>query len=85
MDTVTVTARETFPYAGITRTAGESFEATVEDARVLTLIGRVDRVPSSDSAPGVDLAKHDDDASATTPRRNRTYQRKNLTAEPPGA
>jgi hypothetical protein len=45
MQTVQVVARDGFPYGGINRTKGEVFAATVEDARILTAIGKVDAAP----------------------------------------
>jgi hypothetical protein len=75
---VTVTARESFNYAGIDREKGQSFEASPEDARILRLIGKVDDAPSDvPAAPFVD--EHDADA-ATVPARRR-YQRKDIVAE----
>lgn len=41
MNPVTVVARETFPYAGIMRSVGKSFEAAPDDARLLVLMGKV--------------------------------------------
>lgn len=41
MNPVTVIARETFPYAGIMRSVGKSFEAAPNDARLLVLMGKV--------------------------------------------
>lgn len=81
MNTVLVTACETFPYAGETRSPGDVFEASEKDAELLSLIGkvqRVDRVAERSMATA-------DDADATTstdaaPRRRR-YQRKDLAAE----
>lgn len=46
-----VIARETFPYAGITRKAGASFEASVEDTRILTLLGKVIRQAADTTSP----------------------------------
>lgn len=41
MSTVTLVARETFTYDGVTRYAGHPFEAlTPQDAKVLTSIGK---------------------------------------------
>lgn len=48
---MTVTARETFPYAGITRTAGEEFEATLEDARILSYLQRIEPIAIPDPEP----------------------------------
>ena len=46
-----VVARETFPYDGITRVAGDRFGITnVEDARILLLMGRVAEVPDVEVA-----------------------------------
>ena len=59
---VTVVASETFTYAGITRYMGDSFDVSNEDARILSLMGRIDMpvVLSSDLVP--------------TPRRRRREQ-----------
>jgi len=53
MEMVIVVARDTFPYAGITRHPGDTFEASTGDARLLSLIGRVDlaEVLSADPVP----------------------------------
>lgn len=59
---ITVIARDTFTYDGITRRAGESFDASVKDARVLSLIGRVD-------IPG-DATMTDPEQKVETPRRS---------------
>lgn len=74
---VTVIARETFPYAGVTRYKGNSFEATAEDARILGLMGRVE----VKSAPVHLETPASDDEPEERPRR--TYRRKDLTAEAP--
>ena len=59
---VTVVASETFTYAGMTRYMGDSFDVSDEDARILSLMGRIDMptVLVSDIAP--------------TPRRRRREQ-----------
>ncbi len=79
MQMVTVVARETFPYAGVTRYVGDAFEATVEDARVLTLIGRVEaREKFTVSVTPVVEPPNTDDEPRTEPlprrRRLRTEQ-----------
>lgn len=69
MQTVRVVARESFPYAGIVRSVGESFDATDDDARILTLIGKVGLVQ-----PLVSVPIHDelgDDHDGVAPRRRR--------------
>jgi hypothetical protein len=56
-----VVARETFPYAGIVRRPGETFDAeSAEDARVLRLAGLIDS-PEKTTAPP---PAHDDEADA---------------------
>lgn len=41
MQMVDVVAKEAFAYDGVNRRIGETFEATVDDARIMELIGRV--------------------------------------------
>ena len=48
---VTVVARETFPYAGITRYVGDAFAATADDASILSMIGRIDVIDPQDAPP----------------------------------
>ncbi len=50
---VTVVARETFPYAGIPRAVGDVFDVSREDARILSLMGKIDKPDtlSSDVIP----------------------------------
>lgn len=74
MHTVTVIARDTFPYAGITRFAGDVFHASAEDARVLALIGKVDQAPSMDELDA------SEDVVPHTPRRR--LRRKDIVPEP---
>ena len=59
---VTVVASETFTYAGMTRYMGDSFDVSDEDARILSLMGRIDTpvILSSSLVP--------------TPRRRRREQ-----------
>lgn len=66
--TVRVVAREAFPYDGVNRSIGESFEAPAEDARILTLVGRVEQAPKA-SPP---QAEHDSEEVATPYRRGRS-------------
>lgn len=78
---VTVTARESFNYAGIDRAVGESFEASAEDARILRLIGRVDNKPR-ESRQAKDVVDGDADSVAVeAPKPRRAYQRKDVIAE----
>lgn len=83
MKMVTVVARETFPYAGITRYAGASFDATTEDAKTLLLIGRVDR-PRTARAAEIEPSIHDDtpDVPAEAPTVRRQSRRKDIVPEP---
>jgi hypothetical protein len=64
-----VVARETFPYAGIIRRPGETFDTeSAEDARVLRLAGLVD-APLETPAPV-------DDASDLLPAPTRRQARR---------
>lgn len=74
---VTVRAREAFNYAGIDRRSGESFEASVSDARILVLIGKVDECPSVFAPMTTSDVIVEDDA----PRLRRTYRRKDVIPE----
>lgn len=74
----TVVARETFPYAGITRRKGTRFEASEEDARILGLAKKADPVEDS-TTPAV----LDDETALVEPRVKRTYRRRDLTVETP--
>lgn len=74
--TVRVTAREKFPYAGIDRRVGESFEATVDDARILHLVGRVDIDPEQAA-----IIEQTTESHQKPGRPKRNYRRRDLTAE----
>ena len=74
MQPVTVVAREVFPYNGITRYVGDVFDVTAEDARILTLVGRVDEQKDAVIVPASESAAE----SEPTKRR---YRRRDLSAE----
>lgn len=70
MEMVTVVARETFPYDGITRYCGEAFKASSEDARILGLAQLIDL--ANDTPQSVPSAEPpSDEPRRTTRRRSR--------------
>lgn len=77
---VTVTARQSFPYAGITRRVGESFLASDRDARLLELVGKVD-VPSCDVEVDPEESTVAWVGGEDKPRPRRSYRRKDIIAE----
>jgi hypothetical protein len=85
---VTVTARETFPYADVTRYAGQSFEASEHDATVLIMAGKVDRAaptrqaePDEPSDERVDQSSDGLEPAVVATRRRRSH-RKDIVSEP---
>lgn len=74
MDAVEVTAKENFVYDGHPRQMGAVFPCSAKDARILTIIGKVEL------AQGVSL---EDLAPAVTPepKPKRRYRRKDMAAE----
>jgi hypothetical protein len=82
LQTVTVVARETFPYAGITRYRGERFDASVEDARILKLAQRVEDAPADPQA-NQDLPENTEIPSLDTEPRARRGRRRASAEETP--
>lgn len=80
MDTITVVARETFPYADVIRRAGDVFEATTDDARILQLIGKVTLPEDAPAAVTKDQAAESGEIEPVA--KKRTYRRRDLVAEP---
>lgn len=70
MKMVTVVAREAFPYDGVNRRAGDAFEATAEDARILVLVGRA-KQPDPPSRANVTEPEDEAKDIPATPRRSR--------------
>jgi len=94
--TVQLIAKSRVVYGGVPRNPGEQFEASEQDAFILSGLGAVDRdttpVPTPDIAGDAPRArptratrrrdlKAGDSAAANDPKPKRSYQRRDLVAE----
>lgn len=80
---VRLTARETFPYDGVTRFKGASFNAPDHDAAILQMIGKADATP--DDAPVANASTADPVAEPERTRRGRRPHHHSTDDTPPAA